>query len=334
MTKVRRDLNGVTVLLQVVPYFGYDKVIADALRKRGATVDMLADRPFQSAFMHGVAKLARPMVLGKSTSLYRAQLATWSRARYDYILVINGQTMSESFLRELKSTFPTATLIFYIWDSFENKPYAVKSLNVYDRCFSFDRKAAEKLNLGLRPLFYSPDFDLPAEKEYSLDISFVGSAHSDRPAVLSRLDRSLPSDVRRLWFLYLKANWVLAYRKLTSADFRGVDPKFFSSNIMPRDDVRQVFADSATFLDIEHDRQSGLTIRTFEAIGTRRKLVTTNNDVQSYDFYDPVNIKVIDRKNPKIDKSFFVEPIQELDALIRHKYSVDGWIDDVFGLNK
>lgn len=317
--------------MQVVPYFGYDQVLANALRARGATVDVLADRPFSSAVMHGVAKLARPAVLGHATRLYRRQLEAFGRSDYDHVLVINGQTMSAAFLRELRSRFPRARFTFYIWDSFDNKPYAVAALPNYDAAFSFDRKAAAAYGLVLRPLFYSPEFDVAGDAMQDLDLSFVGTAHSDRPALIAALERRLPPDVRRYWFLYLKAPWVLPYQRLTNAGFRGVPATMFSYRPMPRSEVRDIFVRSRTILDIEHDRQSGLTIRTFEALGARKKLVTTNDEVRHYDFYDPANIRVLDRRNVALDLDFLESPARELSPELRYRYSVNGWIDDVLG---
>jgi hypothetical protein len=325
------DLAGKRILMQVVPYFGYDQVLANALRARGATVDVLADRPFESAFLHAVAKLGRPAVLGHATRLYRTQLEDFGRSDYDHVLVINGQTMSTEFLRELRSRYPRARFTFYIWDSFENKPYAVAALPQYDAALSFDRRAAAKYGIRLRPLFYSPEFDLDGEAEQDLDLSFVGTAHSDRPALISALDMRLPAGVRRFWFLYLKAPWVLSYQRLTNAGFRGVPASMFSYTPMARAQVRDVFARSRTILDIEHDKQSGLTIRTFETLGARKKLVTTNADVRNYDFYDPANILVLDRTRPDLDMDFLASPVRELSADLRYRYSVNGWIDDVLG---
>ena len=317
--------------MQVVPYFGYDRVVAQALRDRGATVDVLADRPFDSALLHGIAKLGRSAVLGHATRIYRRQLEQFGRSHYDHILVINGQTMADTFLRELRGAYPAARFTFYIWDSFENKPYAVAALPRYDYALSFDRYAAERHGIGFRPLFFSPEFDLPTNSDADIDLSFVGTAHSDRAAIIHYVDRQLPISASRYWFLYLKAPWVLHYQRLANPHFRSVPSSMFSYAPMPRDDVRTVFARSRAFLDIEHDRQTGLTIRTFEAMGARKKLITTNPDVRSYDFYDPANVLVIDRRTPLIDPVFLAAPIKEVLPEIRERYGVDGWIDDVLG---
>lgn len=325
------DLAGKHILMQVVPYFGYDQVLARALRARGATVDVLADRPFDSALLHGIAKLARRAVLGHATRVYRRQLAEFGRSHYDHVLVINGQTMSDAFLQELRSDYPNAKFTFYIWDSFENKPYAVAALPRYDAAFSFDRRAAAKNGLNFRPLFFSPEFDLAANPGADIDLSFVGTAHSDRPAIIHHVNLNLPATASRHWFLYLKAPWVLYYQRVTNPHFRGIPTSMFSYTPMSRDQVRELFGRSRAFLDIEHDRQTGLTIRTFEALGARKKLLTTNPDILNYDFYDPSNILILDRHKPAFDPDFLSAPGRELSPALRKRYSVDGWIDEVLG---
>lgn len=325
------DLADKHVLVQAPPFFGYDEVIANALRERGATVDLIPDRPFNSALMHAVTKLERRAVLGHAAHLYRRRLAELGRSRYDHILVVNGQTLSDTYLKTLRQDYPTARFSFYIWDDFENRPHAVAMLPLYDAAFSFDRLAAEKYGVGFRPLFFSPDFDLPANPAADLDLSFVGTAHSDRPAMVHRIDQRLPATVSRYWFLYLKARWVLHYNRLTNRHFRRLPSSLFRYTPMPRSEVKLVFGRSKGFLDIEHERQSGLTIRTFEALGSRKKLVTTNARIREFDFYSPDNIQVIDRRNPRIDLDLLGAPMKEIAPDVRHRYSVQGWVDDIIG---
>lgn len=326
-----QDLAGKHILVQAPPFFGYDETIAEALRERGAIVDLIPDRPFESALMHGVIKVERRAVLKYAAHLYRQMLENLGRSHYDHVLVVNGQTMSGSFLKELRRTYPRARFSFYIWDAFENRPYAIKMLPLYDAAFSFDRRAAAEHGVGFRPLFFSPDFDLPTNPAADLDLSFVGSAHSDRPAIVHRIDQRLPLSVSRYWFLYLKARWVLLYNRAMNPHFRSLPASIFSYTPMPRSEVKSVFARTKTFLDIEHERQTGLTIRTFEAIGSRKKLITTNAAIKEFDFFRPENIRVIERHDPVIDQDFLHGPAKELPPALRHHYSVQGWVDDIVG---
>ena len=326
-----QDLAGKYILIQVAPFFGYDRVFAQALRDRGAVVDVLPDRPFDSAVLHAVAKVGRGMLLEHTNRIYRRQLEEFGRSHYDHVLVVNGQTLSDDLLRQLRRDYPAARFTFYIWDSFENRPYAAAALRHYDAAFSFDRHAARQHDIAFRPLFFSPEFDLPPNRDAEFDLSFIGTAHSDRPAIIHHVDQRLPAEASRYWFLYLKSPWVLSYQRITNPHFRGIPSSMFSYQPLPRERVRTVFDRSRAFLDIEHDQQTGLTIRTFEALGARKKLITTNSDIINYDFYNPSNVMVIDRREPAFDFDFLTSPIEELPPELRSRYSVNGWIDEVLG---
>ena len=56
----------------------------------------------------------------------------------------------------------------------------------------------------------------------------------------------------------------------------------------------------------------------------------TNKDIKNYDFYNPDNILIIDRKNPVIDKNFFVNDFIEIEEKIMDKYRLSSWIKDIF----
>lgn len=94
-------------------------------------------------------------------------------------------------------------------------------------------------------------------------------------------------------------------------------------------ELESVILRSRILLEIEHPNQTGLTIRAFDAIGASRKLATTNPRIQDYDFFEPENVCVIDRKDPRISPSFSDAPYKRLPPAIYRKYSLAGWMDDV-----
>ena len=61
-------------------------------------------------------------------------------------------------------------------------------------------------------------------------------------------------------------------------------------------DMNDVYETSRCVLDSAQDGQLGLTIRVLEALGAKKKLITTNEDVINYDFYKPENIYVYEGK--------------------------------------
>jgi hypothetical protein len=98
--------------------------------------------------------------------------------------------------------------------------------------------------------------------------------------------------------------------------------------------VQSVFAESLAVVDIEHPNQRGLTIRTFETIGAGKKLITTNKSVVNYDFYSSGNVFVIDRAKPEIPLNFLMTPAAQYSSEILYRYSLAGWIDEIFELNE
>jgi hypothetical protein len=85
-------------------------------------------------------------------------------------------------------------------------------------------------------------------------------------------------------------------------------------------------------LDIEHPKQTGLTIRTLETLGARKKLITTNSSVKDYDFYRDSNICVVDRNDPVIPQCFFDTPYQDVSDAIFNRYRLSGWMDEIISV--
>lgn len=321
-------LEGKRVLFVAPRFFGYEQDIKGELERRGAVVDWLPDRPFDSPFMTAVTKLRSDWVKPAADRLYERLLGGFGATSYDYVLVVNGQTLSHSFLRALRGWFPTAKYVLYMWDSTDNRSGVLNNLPCFDAAFSFDPLCAQTHDMRLRPLFYSRHF-APTTEAPEYAISFVGTAHTDRYAVISKIRNSLPPDIRAFWYLYLQAPWVYYFYCLTKSAMRGAPLGDFRFEPLAKNMVRSVFAKSLAIVDIEHPLQRGLTMRTFEAMGAGKKLVTTNELIVNYDFFGTGNIHLIDRRSPSIADEFLRTPFVPYPAAMLRRYSLAGWVDDV-----
>lgn len=319
------------VLLTAPRFFGYERELVAELERRGYRVDFLPDRPFESTPMIAATRFLPGFVKGPANAVKRRMLNEYGATHYDALLVINGQTLSAGMMAMLRREFPRMRTVLYMWDSLENRGKSAEELRHYDECFSFDSECARRFGMRHRPLFFVPDFEMPRAEIFDFDVSFVGTMHSDRYAVLKRVQQALPAQLRTYWYLFLQAEWVYhAYRTLKPA-MRSASRSEFSTVPLTRAQVRTVFQRSAAVIDIEHPRQRGLTIRSFETIGARKKLLTTNRSVQDYDFYNPENVCVLDRANPVVAADFFARPYVELPNALYRKYSIAGWMDEVMG---
>ena len=324
------DLAEARILLIAPFFFGYEKEIIKELELVGAHVDFLPDRPFNSSLMKAVTRLKRSLVLDHADRFFKSAIAGFGRSSYTHVLVVQGEGVSPRLLQDLRSAYPEAKFGLYMWDSFRNKRSLTQNLPHFDYCLSFDPHDAKQYGMRFRPLFFSRGFEQAPNTSFAHDISFIGTAHSDRYKIVQQMAQALPKSAKAYWYLFLQAPWMFWAHKLGNPAFKGAKPQDFNYLPLSKQQVQGVFFDSRTILDIEHPAQTGLTMRTFETLGASKKLVTTNAQVRDYDFFDPSNILVIDRKSPpRVPDSFLETAYVPARADIYAKYSLQGWIKDV-----
>jgi hypothetical protein len=312
-------------------FFGYERDIRGEIERRGAIVDWLPDRPFDTPLMTALTKLKAEWVQPAADRLYDRLLDQFGATSYDYILVVNGQTLSRWMLSRLRSSFPTAQTILYMWDSIDNRRTVRNNLPLFDTTFSFDPQCSATHGMQLRPLFFAKGFE-QSDLDVSYQVSFIGTAHTDRYAVVNELRKGLPDDIPAYWYLYLQAPWVFEFYRATKPFMRQARRDEFNYVPLDKATVQSVFARSKAILDIEHPNQRGLTMRTFETMGARKKLITTNALITNYDFYRIGNVCVIDRRAPKVPPEFLASPFVPYPEDLLYRYSLEGWVDEVLGL--
>ena len=319
------------VLLIAPRYFGYEKEIEGELRRQGALVDVLPDRPFDSAFLKAATRFRPEITARHADYFYVSELERLGRRHYDVVLIIQGECVTSHTLRLLRTTFTGARLVFYTWDSLENKPFVLANIGLYDDCLSFDPADAALHGMRPRPLFFSVGFERDIPATCTFDISFIGTIHSDRYRIVKCIADSLPANIRTFWYLYLQAPWMYEIRKVFTHTIKNASKDEFQFLPMTKAAVQDVFLTSKSVLDIEHPKQRGLTMRTIEAVGSKTKLVTTNTAVRQYDFFNESNICVIDRANPQMAGSFLESPYSPVSEAIYDGYRLSSWVADVTG---
>lgn len=322
-------LFGKHILFMAPKFFGYEVEIARAISARGAIVDLLPDRPFGTPAMAAITRFAPSLVIPAATAYYRKLLSGFGRSYYDIIFIVNGQTLSKDLLSELRSSFPRSRFVLYMWDSTENRQSAVEKFGFFDEISTFDPLSAKRFKLPLRHLFFGKGFVPDTQENFIYHICFIGTAHSDRFGIVSRLDRQITPNLDRFWYLFLQARWVYYAYKMTNPGFRSAKIDNFRFEPIARPEVQDIVSKSRSVLDIEHPQQTGLTMRTLETFGAGKKLVTTNASILDTDLYDARNICVIDRNNPTIPSSFLETPYSPPPQEVYDRYSLDGWIDEI-----
>ena len=326
-------LQSKKILLFSVSFFNYEKIIGERMKELGAHVDFYDERPSNSIFVKGLIRLKRELYKVQIDKYFKRILGDIKNKRYDYFLLIKGEVVPDFFIEELKALNPNIIMIYYNYDSFKNNPNAQSILKYFDKKFTFDKKDALDYKINFRPLFFSKEYEEinDIHNGFEYETMFVGTAHTDRYIISEKVKSWCEKNKYRSYtFYYSPSKSVFYFKKRFDKTFKTFDINKITFKSLQHSEIIKLYKKSKAVLDINHPFQTGLTMRTFEALGAGRKLITTNPYVKEYPFYNPQNILVIDRKNVILNKDFFETDFVKMDIESLHKMSLDGWIDCLF----
>lgn len=323
------------ILLFSPQFFDYGNAISDKLRQLGAQIDIFDERPGNDFFTKGLIRINKHLLARKTEAYYFNVLEEIKPNFYDYVLFLNPEAISVRMLEQLRKHQGSAQFILYMWDSIKNKKHTLKLLPYFHSKFTFDKQdsAINELGLKFRPLFFLDEYARIKDQNMvpDLDLFFVGTIHSDRFRILMHIREKYESfGLKTEFFMYLPNKKLFYLNKMINRDYSNAKLRDFEYTSMPREVLIDKVKRSRVILDIQHPSQEGLTMRTIEMIGAGKKLLTTNREVVHYDFYDSNNIQYIERNNPIIDKSFFETVYRNIDSSIYERYSIQGWLHEVF----
>ncbi len=328
----RKQLEGKRILMLGGVFFNYGQIILEGLRKMGAIVDHYDDRPSRDVVTLIALRYRLRFVRPKVKKYYASIIRENREKAYDYVFVIRGEAADPEMVAMLRRAYPRARFILYLWDSVDNVPDGKKKLGCYDRVLSFDRVDAQNYGMVFRPLFFVKECQPELQQtKYKYDAAFIGTAHTIRPRIVRQMSQICREQGRSFYsFLYLPHPVVYYYRKLTNRDYKGVKRSHIHFTPMKPEDIQTVYAQTRCVLDVEHNQQRGLTMRTIEMLGMGKKIITTNTQVADYDFYDPRNIYIIDRQDPQVPDAFWQAAYAPIPEAVLQRYSLAYFLQEIF----
>ncbi|MGY2799773.1 hypothetical protein ACVWV0_003949 [Ewingella americana] len=325
------------VLFICPKFFGYEKEISDALKRKGHEVTYIDEKPSNNVFYKILLRLRKDsLYIRRSVDSYFKSVLQNSPEDVDMILILKGESLTESIVKNLRKKYSKAKIVFYAWDSIVNYPQVQNYLYLCDFKFTFDDRDIKNFDgMNHLPLFFSPAF-MDSKIQYNCQgdfshkknkVAFLGSVHSDRYALLGRFYQLHRKTLDCDFVLYFPSAVVLC--GFIFRNFKNIlKYKLLSFSLRPRSkrEIADFFLSADAVLDIQHPGQSGLTMRTLECIPLQRKMITTNPEIKNYDFYNESNYFILDRNSLLMDYSFFRKTFSPTDENIINKYSVDHWV--------
>lgn len=239
---------------------------------------------------------------------------------FDYALFIRPDQYSIEFVESIVAISDVSAA--YQWDGMDRFPEVKEYTNLFNRFFVFDEHDLETYpSFHFITNFY---FEKNTSEDNIQDIFFIGSYLPERKELLNQVTKRFKDAGLRTNINIFSLDKKLRKEKNI---FNIVDRFFtFEEN---QENVKK----SKFVLDISNSVHHGLSFRTFESLGYRKKLITNNTLVKQYDFYNPNNIFVFEDYEMNGFEEFIKTPYENIPEDIYNKYSFENWIKYIFKIH-
>ena len=322
-------------ILFIAPvFFGYYKEIINEMEKLGYYVDYFCDSSSNSSIFKALSRLNKSFVEIPMKKYFKNDvLPKVKKEKYDYVFLISAMSLSftPKMIENIKKLQKNAKFIMYQWDGEKNIPYIVNFHKYFEKNYTFDRIDYEKKKdiYEFLPLFYIKEYENVGKglnNAFEYDISYVGTAHPQKYVMINEIAEKLKEFFpKQFIYHFLPSKFKYFYHKFKDVEYKNVNLKDFKLERIPKEKMMEIFSKSKCIIDAPQKGQNGLTIRTIECLGAKRKLITTNVDIKNYDFYNEKNIYVYEDNIDK-DSIFFNSDYEDIDKNIYDKYSLTNWI--------
>jgi hypothetical protein len=308
-------------------YFGFHKVIEEAIQNNlKAEVKTIVFREYKyknnfQKIKNFIYKTVFKINLKKVLASKERISSIAKNEIFDFLFIVSPDLLIKEDLEYIIKKSKHS--VVYYWDSFDNIARYKETVGLFDVAYSFEPKDVENYKLNFLTNFYHVSNTHP---ETTTDVYFIGS-YDERLKIVLKILTYLKNKEKSAK-IYIHCN-----KKKVIKQNENSDIIYFNKPISIKESEK-LFQTSKVILDVQKKIQKGLTFRVFEAMGNRKKLITTNTDIVNYDFYNPNNIFIWREETKEIPESFFNTNYQELPKEIFEKYNIDNWVKQIFDLNK
>lgn len=228
----------------------------------------------------------------------------WKKEKNDKIekIIVFDSGYNKYAIRAIKKSYKNAKIILYYWNHINE--YSEKFLKdkAIDEFWTFDLEDVKKYKIKYNPQFYTKKVLLQDDKiEY--DILFLGRDKNRKNYIMDLKKKISKQKINSKIIIIEKENDFVQY-----------------------EEYLKMLSKSKTILDIVYGEKMGLTLRTMESIFFNKKLITNNQEVLQYDFYNPKNIFILGKDNEENLKAFIQADYENLDKEVIDYYDFETWV--------
>lgn len=315
-------------LLVAPTFYNYYQDIASSLEKQGYTVEYYSDQYKFKKIDFVLNKIIKSRAVNKQNKHIKKLCKKIRHNTYDLLVVINGKLFSKQNIQSLLQSAIFKKKVYYAWDSSKNFPNIKNFLVYFDRCLSFDLLDCEGERFIHLPLFFSKTY-VPRKKD--IDVVAVMNLYPSKIKSFYSIYEKIPTTMSKFYFLRLKSKMQFTYFKRKDSLFKKIDTTYIKYSQLDRNQTYEIFNRAKAVIDISLEHQTGLTMRTFEALANGAKLITNNYYIKKYDFYNENNILIFDNNTTENTIIDFLKTDFVVEQDFFQNYNVDCFVRNMIG---
>lgn len=242
----------------------------------------------------------------------------WKKEINKYDMFIIPSRKSAKYATQYIKKHTDKRVIVWYWNLVTDKELDPKwCRSIGCETWSFDKLDCEKYQMKFGDTYYfTPDEKLEhKEKKYS--VFYVGINRPGREEFLNRMGKYL--NERNLMYKF----------NLTAMPNDNKQAKEKYAKRLDYNEIIEYINESDAILDLNREKQSGMTLRPMEAIFYGKKLITNNEYIKQYKAYIPENTFIIKENQIEGIEEFLKKEIKKVDENLCKHYSFSNWLQRI-----
>ena len=265
---------------------------------------------------------------------------------FDFFLAINGHDVHPFVFDYFRKWNPQIRMVLFLYDRVDGVMQIDGFFQYYDEVFSFDLGDCDKYKLHFLPIYWKePKNEMPIK----YDIFGFASYSENKPErtklykeVKSLADECNYQSFIKLYisskkgnaFSYFIRSLVKRIMGIQVIPLKEIEKDLYTGKTISPADYRKLIQQSKAVLDTQASYQDGLTARFMWALGTGKKIITTNNNIIRYPFYTPEQFYVLKGNNYEGIREFMKGDFEmtKTNIEIVNQYRIDNWLNTLLHL--
>ena len=232
---------------------------------------------------------------------------------YDKIIIFDN-SISQQLIDDIVQKVDKNKIALWFWNAYDKLPVNTRNL----KCFSFDENTCRKFNMIYHNQFYISQIDKIKTKN-------INNNDCKYDAIFIGTDKGRLEYLNQVGEMFSKININYNFLVYKQTKKKSLNIKF-TNKMLTYQTVIKLVMESRCIVELCNKNQTGLTLRTLEALFYNKKIITNNKNIINYNFYNKDRVFILGIDDPSRLVKFIKKELSAVDIEILNQYTFEKWL--------